>query len=142
MRLSLLLGLIFTMVNSFDKLGVYELLFPNQTYHMRDHSDDPRQLTTVPCVVCRNLQYCQALNNLMVQENYYPENLNLLGSCFVLEALGKRMNSEIFGPGKSFRDTSECRGKCLTCRFIFQFIIAFHSRDGVRISVPLLRQQQ
>lgn len=102
--------IIFSVVAGFDKSRVYKTLFPNQNdlFH-----NDTRQLATVPCVVCRNLEYCQALNNFMVQENYYPENLNLLGSCYVLEALGKRMNSEIFGPGKSFRDTTECRGNLL-----------------------------
>lgn len=83
------------------------ILFPNRTFI---ESADRSLADTVPCVICRSLSYCSALNNLMVQEVYYPNNLDLLGTCYVLEALGKRVSSEIFGPGRSFRDTTECRG--------------------------------
>jgi hypothetical protein len=99
-------------VSSEKHLKMTDYLFPNKT--MNHHSrilKDP-YTTTVPCVICRSLSYCSALNNLMVQENYYPDNLDLLGACYVIESLGERMSSEIFGLGKSFRDTLECRGKC------------------------------
>lgn len=43
----------------------------------------------VPCVRCKNLKYCPAIDELMVQEKYYPKNLNYLESCAVLDALGE-----------------------------------------------------
>jgi len=108
----------------------YELanyLFPNQTAKSRFNAN-ARALKEpytgdVPCVICRSLTYCQALNNLMVQEVYDPDNLNLLGTCYVLEALGQRMNDEVFGQGRSFRDTPECRGTGYKHAFIHLTIL-------------------
>lgn len=67
--------------------------------------------TVVPCVKCNGLTQCQALNGYVVQEVYYPKNLDLSGTCLVLEDLGERMNEEIFGEGRTFRDTEDCRGE-------------------------------
>lgn len=64
----------------------------------------------VTCVVCRGLDACKIINGNLVQEVYYPKNPSFLESCHVLDALGKRMRSEIFGVGRTFRDTSQCRG--------------------------------
>jgi hypothetical protein len=63
----------------------------------------------IVCVTCSGLQLCNILNGYMVQEVYYPDNPQFLGTCKVIEQLGERVYSEIFGVGKTFRDTQQCR---------------------------------
>lgn len=63
----------------------------------------------VVCVACKNLDHCRILNGFMVQEVYYPDNPEFLGTCRVIEALATRLNGEIFGVGRTFRDTAQCR---------------------------------
>lgn len=64
---------------------------------------------TVICSNCQGLARCEVLNGLLVEERYYP-NVNIdLGTCTIIEALGVRMSDEIFGVGKTFRDTQQCR---------------------------------
>jgi hypothetical protein len=65
----------------------------------------------VVCVGCSSLSVCSALNGLSVQEVYYPKNADLKGTCAIIEQLGKRMSREIFGVGRTFRDTPDCRSK-------------------------------
>jgi len=38
---------------------------------------------TVPCVICRDMGWCSALNGFQIQEVYLPYNLNDLGTCKV-----------------------------------------------------------
>jgi hypothetical protein len=61
------------------------------------------------CPKCSNLDVCRSLNNKMVQEKYDPAHIRTKITCTVLEDLGHRLSEEIFGNGKSFRDTPECR---------------------------------
>lgn len=94
-------------------------LFPNFTCNTLLDDKNSRILqsgskNTIPCVKCSGLSYCSILNGYMIQEVYYPENLNLMnlqqiGTCSVIESLGKRLSNEIFGNGRTFRDTSVCR---------------------------------
>ena len=63
----------------------------------------------VVCVACKDLEYCQILNGYMVQEVYYPDNPEFLGTCKVIESLAERLDGEIFGVGRTFRDTPQCR---------------------------------
>jgi hypothetical protein len=69
-----------------------------------------RNLASTPvCVLCSNLQYCKALNGLLIQEVYLPGNPDQLGTCRVYEDLGERIYNEIFGIGKTFRDSDQCK---------------------------------
>ena len=64
----------------------------------------------VPCVACTNLQTCSALNGLLIEEKYYPNNPEQRETCSVIEVFGNRISREIFGNGRTFRDTPQCRG--------------------------------
>jgi hypothetical protein len=104
-----------------------DLLFPNRTSHSHPHShpyhkysnnrtSSFRRLATdytgkVPCTVCQGLQYCPILNGYLIHEVYYPNNLNYLQTCKVIDALGARLSPLVFGSGRTFRDTTQCRGK-------------------------------
>jgi hypothetical protein len=111
-----------------DLEKIRETLFPDRAHrHILPPGQYKRELsyggavynTTVPCVKCQGLKACSVLNGLMIQEVYYPRDLDRLGTCVVLEALGNRVMNEVFGPGGIFRDTATCRGKLI-------------SREGVR----------
>ena len=52
-------------------------------YHAPYNASNP-----VPCVTCKGLKICNIINQLMIQEKYYPNNLQYLESCTVLESLG------------------------------------------------------
>jgi hypothetical protein len=80
---------------------------------------------SVPCVKCSNLKYCEILNQLIIQEVYYPNNLELRGTCSVIEQLAENMYSEIFGLGRTFRDTAQCRG-ALCYLYLLLIIIKFY----------------
>ena len=67
-------------------------------------------LKSAPCIKCTGLSYCKILNGLIVEEVYYPNNLDLRGTCTIIEGLGNQMANEIFGVGRTFRDTPQCRG--------------------------------
>lgn len=105
-----------------------QLLFPNQSSYPHilaaDHPRvDERQLvtttngtvdlSTVECTLCptSTMIYCKSLANLLIQEVYYPNGAasGQPGTCAVLESLGERIYNEIFGTGRAFRDTSQCR---------------------------------
>jgi hypothetical protein len=66
--------------------------------------------SVVPCPKCANLVMCKIINGRTIQEVYYPLNIDLRGTCTIIEELAVRMSLEIFGVGKTFRDTPECRG--------------------------------
>eukprot|EP01040_Poterioochromonas_malhamensis_P000482 gene482-515_t len=99
------------------------LLFPNQTlskpsFSLAQHWGQFRRklgitkkayTSSVPCTTCLALSNCPALNGYMVQEVYYPKNTALRETCTVLNELGGRMAATIFGEGRTFRDTSQCR---------------------------------
>lgn len=80
--------------------------------------------TTVPCVICSNMQYCDALNGLQVQEVYLPDNLNELGTCVVLDKLGENVYNEVFGNSKTFRDTPQCRD------IVMQYLCLFYGSEN------------
>lgn len=101
-----------------------DILFPNQqiaaaTSERKLAGDDD-----ILCVICRGLDYCQALNGFLIQEIYYPQPNAELGTCNILEALGKRMANEIFGIGKTFRDTLQCRD------IVMQYLCLFWGSDN------------
>lgn len=120
-----------------DSEELRNILFPNRTYieetignapHPHPHHpqqslrmtdpyrrslrlavpDDWREEDVI-CSNCQGLDKCEVLNGLLVEERYYP-NVNInLGTCTIIEALGVRMSEEIFGVGKTFRDTIQCQ---------------------------------
>lgn len=104
-------------------------LFPNRTKsssslqsyvtknRLLSFRNDPYPSQKVVCEKCSNLTYCRVLNNLLIQEVYYPKLSNYVttstsktGTCEIIEQRGIRLGLEIFGPDKTFRDTSTCRG--------------------------------
>jgi len=101
-----------------DRLEAY--LFPNRTAAKYVNGrrlaiyKPPYVEEDVKCSFCaRDMKYCSILGGLMIQEKYLPKNTNVKETCVVIEALGKRMSDEVFGHGRSFRDTPHCRGKSL-----------------------------
>lgn len=74
-----------------------------------DINNPPDGVDSAICVICRGLEYCPALNGLLIQEVYYPESNAKLGTCHIIDQLGERMYNEIFGIGRTFRDTPQCR---------------------------------
>lgn len=113
------------------------LLFPNQTsskpsFSLAQHWGQFRRklgitkkpyTSSVPCTTCLALSNCPALNGYMVQEVYYPKNTALRETCTVLNELGGRMAATIFGEGRTFRDTSQCR--CKNLWILPSFIVLF-----------------
>lgn len=83
-----------------------------------------RDLQLVPCVICRDMSNCPALNGFQIQEVYLPYNLNDLGTCRVLDALGKKVASEVFGNGRTFRDTPQCKD------IVMQYLCLFYGSDN------------
>jgi hypothetical protein len=115
---------------------LHEILFPNKTKVYRDEeesspltsflrpsssskivnrmllpdlSNPPDGVDNALCEVCRGLTYCSALNGLLIQEVYYPASNSEFGTCSIIDSLGERMYNEIFGIGRTFRDTPQCR---------------------------------
>jgi hypothetical protein len=97
-----------------------ELLFPNRSkvksqpegrsrVLLPDINNPPDGVDTAICAICRGLDYCTALNGFLIQEVYYPASNSQLGTCSIIDDLGKRMSEEIFGIGRTFRDTPQCR---------------------------------
>lgn len=100
-----------------------EILFPNRTkaqHNIRSQSN--RRLDFYTCQQCPpyDLNLCTALRSLLIEEVYFPvdsttgvvisKDATNGGTCAVIESLAVRVNSEIFGIGRSFRDTPQCRG--------------------------------
>lgn len=99
-----------------------EILFPNGSPNRNssprdqysralatpDPNNPPEGVDDAVCVICHGLEYCDVLNGLLIEEVYYPKQ-DELGTCSIIEALGIRMDSEIFGIGRTFRDTTQCR---------------------------------
>ena len=99
-----------------------EILFPNRTAQLR--SSNSRRLDTVACTVCQGLTTCTALNGYQIQETYYPNNLNYLQTCKVIDDLGARLEPLIFGDGRTFRDTTQCRD------IVMQYLCLFYGSDN------------
>lgn len=76
---------------------------------LRLETPDDYDRDEVVCSNCQGLEMCEVLNGLLVEERYYPVVNIELGTCTIIEALGVRMSDEIFGVGKTFRDTTQCR---------------------------------
>jgi hypothetical protein len=104
--------------------ALLEKLFPMGVPHALHRHDDIRTGRSlaikkdqydpqdpVPCAVCTGLSQCKVLNSFMVEEVYYPKDPGRRETCNVIEALGKRVSTDIFGNGRTFRDTEQCRGK-------------------------------
>lgn len=79
--------------------------------------NDPYPSQLVVCEKCSNLTTCRVLNNLLIQEVYYPKlsayvttTTRKTGTCEIIEQRGIRLSLEIFGVDKTFRDTPTCRG--------------------------------
>ena len=64
----------------------------------------------VPCAVCTGMKLCTVLDGQMVEEVYYPKDPGKAETCNVIESLALRVSKEIFGNGRAFRDTEQCRG--------------------------------
>lgn len=113
-------ALLFCIVNCENrKTELEELLFPNWSEQLAasdqyrralspDPNNPPEGVSDAVCVICHGLDYCDVLNGLLIQEVYYPKQ-DVLGTCSIIENLGIRMNNEIFGIGRTFRDTPQCR---------------------------------
>lgn len=86
---------------------------------LQDIDDPPDDLDDATCVICRGLDQCSVLNGLLVQEKYYPEQNLELGTCSIIDGLGQRMANEIFGIGRTFRDTTQCRNIVLQYLCLF-----------------------
>ena len=102
------------------------LLFPNQTHlSMLRRLDIVKKPVTgkEPCTTCQGLSTCVALNGFMVQEVYYPKNPALRETCTVLDSLGARVQSSIFGVGRTFRDDKQCRSKISQFFFLLRLTI-------------------
>jgi len=90
----------------------------------------------IPCVICTGMDACSAIENLYIQEVYLPNNLDALGTCVVLEALGQRVRQEIFGPQKSFRDTPACKD------IVMQYVCLFYgSNNNMYENLCLYREE-
>jgi hypothetical protein len=108
-----------------DVDALLDVLFPSgvpEAFNSGDTERESRSLAIdkkgpwdpdnpVPCAVCTGLKLCPVLNGLMVEEVYYPKDPGKKETCNVIEALGKRVSNDIFGNGRTFRDTDQCRGE-------------------------------
>ncbi len=101
------------------KAQLLELLFPNRTNIPQKLSREldstcydcnNKQCICPKCVSCTTMSTCTSLIGHLVEEVYYPDNLEYKETCVVLDELGDRSKSAIFGPGRTFRDTDQCKG--------------------------------
>ena len=88
------------------------------------------------CGQCHGLATCPVLNGLLIQEVYYPtQNINY-GTCKIIDALGVRFSSEIFGQGLTFRDTPQCRD------IVMQYLCLFWgSQSSMYVNLCLWKEQ-
>lgn len=107
-----------------DELESY--LFPNRT---ASFETGKRMLAIVKpeydaqnpvaCSRCQGLSVCHVLNTMRVEEVYLPKQPSSRETCAVIEAFGKRIQGEVFGHGRTFRDTEQCRGKFSRFTFLY-----------------------
>jgi len=76
------------------------------------------------CVKCSAMSVCTALIGHLVEEVYYPDNLDYKETCKVLDELGTRTQSVIFGNGRTFRDTPQCRD------MVMQYLCLFYGSNN------------
>ena len=58
------------------------------------------------------MEKCRVLNNLFVEEVYYPKDVagaTVDSTCDIIEGLATRVEREIFGTGRTFRGTEDCK---------------------------------
>lgn len=84
----------------------------------------PSSSTPVVCVTCSGMVACPALNQFQIEEVYLPKNLEAKGTCVVLDELGTRVKDEVFGNGRSFRDTPQCRD------IVMQYLCLFYGSNN------------
>lgn len=111
-----------------DRLEAY--LFPNRTTMIKEAfgrrlaidkpTYDPN--TKYPCSYCKGMKNCEILEGKMLQETYLPKDTNAGEICKVVESLAERLAGEVFGQGRAFRDTPDCRGEPENC---FNYVL-FH----------------
>lgn len=102
-------------------------LYGNDDYHLRKLAVTKKPYGgegTITCTPCDSLQVCDILNGKQIQEVYYPSNPEYKETCKVLEALGTRMSAEIFGNGRTFRDTPQCRA------IVMQYLCLFYGSNN------------
>lgn len=100
-----------------------DLLFPNRSSDLHPSSFKSvkeRKLAIekepfddsldIQCVTCDGLKACDILNGYLIEEKYYPDQPELKETCNVIESFGRRIEGEIFGHGRTFRDIPQCRG--------------------------------
>jgi len=111
-------------------------LFPNKTAKRQAVSRRRLAITKpafvsddVACSFCPadKMKYCRILSGLMVQETYLPKDTSKKEICTVLEALGARLSGEIFGNGRAFRDTADCRSKNFPVTVLNQLLTTLNS---------------
>ena len=117
-----------------------EIFFPNVSHRLLGPSEleshntrklvgfhaKPDDLDSINCFICSNLNYCKALNSLLIQERYYPgDQVSDSGTCGIIDNLGKRVQAEIFGNGRTFRDTPLCRD------IVMQYLCLFWGSDNL-----------
>ncbi len=105
-----------------------------QPFDYAKEAETHRSLT-VPCVICRDMGFCSALNGFQIQEVYLPYNLNDLGTCKVLDALGEKVASEVFGNGRTFRDTPQCKD------IVMQYLCLFYGSDNDMYTNECINQE-
>ena len=120
---------------NYENSDLRNIIFPFQINH-RNETNVHRQLVvraTDPdpkCPKCQGMVYCNVLNGYMVEEVYVSKQyfvdsaVQTVGTCSVLEALGKRMYGEIFGKGKPFNDDSQCR------QMVMEYLCLFWGTDN------------
>ena len=123
-----------------------ELLFPNVSHRLFDqglefdqqhtsrnlqaYHPEPDNIDDIKCITCTRMRYCTALNRGYVQEKYYPDNVESIawtgppGTCAIIDGLAERVQAEIFGYGKTFRNTPLCRD------IVMQYLCLFWGSDN------------
>jgi hypothetical protein len=87
------------------------------------------------CIVCRDMEYCSALNGLLIEEIYLPDNPEDMGTCRVIDELGRQVSIEVFGNGRSFRDTPQCRD------IVMQYLCLFYGSDNKMYTNNCINQE-
>ena len=81
-----------------------------QRYGVLKEPYDPENVKCVKCSLTDlETKTCTALENFQIQEIYYKENLERKETCKIIDRLGYRVSKEIFGNGRTFRNTTNCR---------------------------------
>lgn len=94
-----------------------------------------RNLQDYQCIVCRDMEYCSALNGLLIEEIYLPDNPEDMGTCRVIDELGRQVSIEVFGNGRSFRDTPQCRD------IVMQYLCLFYGSDNLMYTNNCINQE-